>query len=153
MIVRDQPEAVAAAVSRLLWGDDRGFGPCKAIAFCAPDGTFEAGIVYHNWQPDNGVIEISAASVNRKWLNRDKLQEVFRYPFGQLGCRMVVARIGEHNARARRIWRAFGATETIIPELRNPAEGECVYTLTAPQWAQSKLSEVSHGQAPFSDPA
>jgi RimJ/RimL family protein N-acetyltransferase len=120
-------------------GFDRGFGPSSAIGF-VDDGEIVAGVIYHNWHPEGGVIEISAASSQRKWLNRSRLSVIFGYPFDQIKCRMVVARIGEHNARARRIWRSLGAREYAIPELRSPQEAEIVYTLTADQWRNGKFS-------------
>ena len=119
-------------------GFSRGFGPSQAIGF-EDDGEIVAGIIYHNWEPEAGVIEMSAASIRRDWLTRARLSVIFGYPFGQLNCRLVVARIGEHNARARRIWRSLGAREYAIPELRSPQEAEIIYTLTADQWASSKL--------------
>jgi hypothetical protein len=108
------------------------------MGFLDATGTVEAVIVYHNWQPEAGVIEISAASVNRSWSTRERVKAVFDYPFRH--CRMVVARIGEHNRRARRIWRSLGADEYLIPALRSPTESEVIFTLTADQWRASKLS-------------
>jgi hypothetical protein len=53
---------------------------------------------------------------------------------------MAVARIGEHNRRARRIWRSLGADEFVIPALRSPTEAEVIYTLTSEQWHNGKFS-------------
>lgn len=139
MTLYGHSEAVSGFVAALL-GFSEGFDPCQAIGFLDPSGTLEAGIVYHNWQPENQVIEISAASTHRKWLTRDRLKEIYGYPFDGLGCRIVVARIGEHNTRARRIWRSLGAREYAIPELRSPTEAEIIFTLTAETWRASKLS-------------
>lgn len=132
-------EHVAAFVAGLIPGCERGFGACQAIGF-DDGGELVAGIVYHNWSPESGVIEISAASSQRKWLTRDRLKTIFGYPFDQLQCRIVVARIGEHNKRARRIWRSLGSDEYVIPQLRSPTEAEVIYTLTAETWRDSKLS-------------
>jgi RimJ/RimL family protein N-acetyltransferase len=136
---------VAAFVAAQL-GYDRGFGECQAIGFCE-GGRIVAGVVYHNWMPENGVIELSAASDRRNWLTRARLSLIFGYPFDQIKCRMAVARIGEHNARARRIWRSLGAREFAIPELRSPQEAEIIYTLTADQWRDGKFARVQNGQA------
>ena len=138
------PDVEAFVAAQL--GFDRGFGECQAIGFCDA-GQIVAGVVYHNWVPENGVIELSAASACRKWLTRARLSVIFGYPFDQIKCRMAVARIGEHNARARRIWRSLGANEFAIPELRSPHEAEIIYTLTADQWYRGKFSKVEHGQA------
>ena len=129
-----------------LLGYPRGFGECQAVGFLDRDGKLVAGVVYHQYQPEQGVIEISAASTCRNWLNRARLAEIFDYPF-RIGCRLVVARIGEHNARARRIWRSLGSDEYVIPALRSPTESEVIYTLSAEKWRAGKFKDIQHGQA------
>lgn len=129
-----------------LLGYPRGFGECQAVGFLDGDGKLVAGVVYHQYQPEQGVIEISAASTCRNWLNRARLAEIFDYPF-RIGCRLVVARIGEHNARARRIWCSLGSDEYVIPALRSPSESEVIYVLSAEKWRAGKFKEIQHGQA------
>ncbi len=143
MILYGQSEAVAGFVAQLL-GYPRGFGECQAIGFLDSAGRLQAGIVYHNYQPENGVIEISAASTCRTWLNRDRLRTIFDYPF-RIGCRMIVTRTGEHNKRVRRIWRSLGADEIIVPSLRSPTEAEVIYTLTREQWQGGKFGKIANG--------
>ncbi|MGL5010980.1 MAG: hypothetical protein ACRC6I_13960 [Paracoccaceae bacterium] len=145
MILHGQSEIVARFVADLL-GFGRGFGECQAIGFLDAGGNLVAGIVYHQYQPEQGIIEISAASTCRSWLTRANLSEIFDYPF-RIGCRMVVARIGEHNQRARRIWRSLGADEYVIPALRSPQEAECIFTLSAEQWRNGKFGSKDHRQA------
>lgn len=142
-------EVVASFVADLL-SFELGFGESRAIGFLDHDGRLQAGVVFHNYQPNNGVIEISAASTCRNWLNRARLAEIFDYPF-RIGCRLVVARIGEHNARARRIWRSLGSDEYVIPALRSPTESEVIYTLSAEKWRAGKFKEIQHGEAKTSD--
>jgi len=144
LIIYGQTERVARFVADNIPGCSRGFGPCQAVGF-EKDGRLVAGVVYHNWNPETGVIEISAASTCRNWLNRDNLGEIFGYPF-RIGCRLVVARIAEGNNRARRIWRSLGSDEYIIPALRSPHEAEVIYTLSADQW-QASFGKRIYGQA------
>lgn len=132
-------QEVAAFVADQL-GFDRGFSECSAIGFCN-DGKLVAGFVYHNWVPENGVIEMSAASTTRRWINRARLFQIFAYPFDHIKCRMVVARHSEHNSTARRIWRSLGCSEYVIPELRSPTEAEVIATLTAETWRAGKFSQ------------
>lgn len=132
-------QAVADFVAAQL-GFDRGFGACQAIGFCE-DGNLVAGVVFHNWVPENGVIELSAASLHRRWLTRARLSAIFEYPFEQLKCRLAVARTSEHNATARRIWRSLGADEYVIPELRGPSEAEAIYLLHAEKWLSGKFQK------------
>ncbi|WP_420012243.1 hypothetical protein [Tateyamaria sp.] len=68
---------------------------------------------------------------------------IFRYPFDQIGCRAVVARHSEQNTRVIRIWRALGATQTKIPELRGPNEAEVVAVLTATLGGKANSGNVS----------
>lgn len=113
-------------------------GPAQFMGWARPDGIV-ASIAFHNYQPADGVIEISAYASTRDWLSKDRLRGVYSYPFDQLGVRLCVARISERNHTARRVWRALGASEFVIPELRGPGEAEAIYTLHRDQWAASKF--------------
>lgn len=141
----------AALSSRLLLGETfavcdfvaerigvEDFGECQALGFIDKDGVLEAGVVFNNWNPKTGVIEISAAARNRTWGTRERLRLIFDYPFGF--CRMVVARTSEHNPGPLRIWKALGAKQYRIEGLRAPDEAEIVTTLTADQWRSSRFS-------------
>lgn len=107
-------------------------------------GKLVAGTVYHNWHPDDGVIELTSYSDNPRWLTRKVVQAMFALPFDMLGARLVVLRVSEHNAKMRGIARRFGFHETIIPRLRGDNEAECVYTLSAHDWSNHRMSK--HGQ-------
>lgn len=126
-------------VASQIPGCERGFGASTAIGF-EENGRLVAGVVYHNWSPETQVIELSAGSSQRKWLTRERLRQIFDYPFDQLKCRLIVARTSERNARVRRIYRQLGAQEHIIPLLRGPDEAEVVITLTADAWRNSPFS-------------
>jgi hypothetical protein len=123
---------VADFVAALL-GFPRGFGECQAVGFLDAACVLEAGVVYHNWNPEAGVIEISAASTTRRWGTRGRLHMIFGYPFDHIGCQMVVARHAEDNP-VRRIWKALGASEHVIPRLRGRDRAECIATLTVEKW-------------------
>lgn len=121
-------------------GINRGFGPCKTGAVLTKDGRLAAGLVFHNWSPEAAVIEVSAAAINPAWAQRSVLQEAFGYVFGGAGCQMAVARCVESNHSVRRLWKAFGATEFIIPRLRGRHEAECIQSLTDDAWIASRLA-------------
>lgn len=116
----------------------RGFGNCTAIGW-VKDDTLIAGSVYSNYDRQAAVIEISSASIDPRWLTSDTINFMFSYPFDQLGCQMVVLRVSEKNQRMRRIATKFGFVEHLIPRLRGRDEDECVYTLTAEQWHDSRF--------------
>lgn len=107
-------------------------------------GVFEDGkpiavMVYHDFQPERGVIEISGASTDKRWLNRKSLWEMFRYPFLQLGVQLVVMRVSERNVMWNgrglpRLLKAYGFQSVTIPRLRGRDEGEIIFTLADDAW-------------------
>lgn len=124
---------VARLLTEIIPGCERGFDAFTSIGFGEP---LVAGVIYHNWQPEAGVIELSAAAKVRNWLNKRNLGIIFEYPFAQLGCQLCVARIAEDNRTARRIWAALGAKEHVIPRLRGKSKAEVISTLTAEAWGE-----------------
>lgn len=130
-----QSDAVCDWVKARLDGPE--FGNCQAVGV-VNDGLI-AGIVFHDWNPRSETIEVSAAADSPKWATRKTLTALFAYPFDGIGVRIVYARIAESNTRARRLWRAFGAKETAIPEMRGVGEAEIIATLTREQWQKSRL--------------
>jgi RimJ/RimL family protein N-acetyltransferase len=123
-----------------LAGEPPDFGNCRTMAIMNGDGEMVAGIVFHNWRPDHGVMEVSAAALDPKWATRGVLREAFGYIFDKAGCQLAVARTAEGNTRVRRLWRAFGATEYIIPRLRGRSASEAILTVTKEAWALSPLA-------------
>jgi RimJ/RimL family protein N-acetyltransferase len=105
-----------------------------------------AGLVFHNWEPDAGIIEVSAAAIDRRWLTRRVATEAMNYTFETCDCQMVLARHSEQNTPARKIWVALGSTETRIPRLYGRETDGIIATLTKEAWAVSKFNEVRYGQ-------
>ena len=113
------------------------FGHCRTAGIF--DGSrMVAGVVFHNWSPEYGVIEVSAAADDPRWARRDVLKQLLGYVFSI--AQLCVARTDEDNHRVRRLWVAFGASETIIPRLRGREAAEVVLTLPDDAWAASKLN-------------
>lgn len=119
-------------------------------------GVFESGrpiavMVFHDWQPERGVIEISGAATDKRWLNRKTLWEMFSYPFNEVGAQIVVMRVSERNVMWNgrglpRILKAYGFNSFEIPRLRGRDEGEIVFTLTDDDWRANGFHEVKNGQ-------
>lgn len=98
-----------------------------------------AGFVWHDFNPDHGTIEVSGYSTRRDWCSKPILRELFGYPFDQLGLRLVCARHAADNRPVRRIWKALGATEVILPQLRGDHADEAVALLHRDAWRNSKF--------------
>jgi len=98
-----------------------------------------AVVVYHNWYPENGVMELSCASTSPRWMTRPVLHEMFSFPFDRRGCQLVAMRVSEHNHTAEgrgllRMSHAYGFEEHRIPRLRGRDEAEIIFTLTDDAW-------------------
>jgi RimJ/RimL family protein N-acetyltransferase len=140
-------DAVAAFVaSQPPFDRSRGWGEYEAIGFLL-DNKLVAGVVFNNFDPVAGVIEMSAAATDPRWITRKSLLAVFGYVFDVAGCQMAVWRVAESNARLRSIARRIGFTEYVIPRLYGRHEAGTVQTLTAEQWTQSRFRRREIGQA------
>lgn len=132
---------VAQWVGWQIWGRMDAFDACTAMGVLRGD-KLVAGLVFHNWEPDHGVIEVSAAAVDRRWLTRKVASTALRYAFEECACQMVVARYSERNTPARKIWVALGSDETHIPRLYGRDTAGVIATLTKEAWGESRLNEV-----------
>lgn len=117
---------------------DLDFGECQALGFRI-GGDLIAGVVFQNWNPKAGTIEISAGATDPRWLSAKSLRAIFGYVFGTAGCQLCVLQVAEHNDRMRSIARRLGFTEFLIPRMRGRDEALVVYTLTAEQWGASRI--------------
>lgn len=106
-------------------------------------GKLIAGTVYHNWHPENGVIELTSAAISRRWLTRSVVNAMFDLPFHKLGCQLCALRVSEKNENMVQIARSFGFNEYLIPRLRGRDENEFIFTLTDDQWSASKYKRAA----------
>jgi RimJ/RimL family protein N-acetyltransferase len=129
-------DAVVAFVARLS-GCRPDFGNCQTMAVLDRDGRLVAGLVFHNYSPEYRVIEVSAAATDKRWATRKVLNAACDYIFAH--CQMAVARTHMENTATRRLWKALGAEEHILPRLRGRDASEAILLLTDDAWAQSKF--------------
>ncbi len=136
--VSDVDGVVARWVSRHIAGGHRGFNASTAIGI-VDDGELVAGVVYHDYNPEAGIIEISAASTTKRWLTRPVLSTLFSYPFDGVGCQMVVMRTEKGNRQdngrgMERLSKAYGFTQIEIPRLYGRNRHGIVHCLTEEAW-------------------
>jgi RimJ/RimL family protein N-acetyltransferase len=86
-LVFGKDEEVGKWVAAQLGMDDEAFYPCTAIGI-EKEGKLIAGVVYNNYQPEL-LIEMSIASLDKRWATRHNIKAFFRYPFIQLGLERV----------------------------------------------------------------
>jgi RimJ/RimL family protein N-acetyltransferase len=117
---------------------ERGFGKCKAIGIINEDGKLLGGLVYRNWCPEVGTIEISGAAVpGTNWLSRRTVNIMYDYPFYQCGCQMVIKTTMADNFIVLRIMAAIGFALHPIKRLGGRDRDGVVGTLTVEQWEES----------------
>lgn len=140
---------MSAWVANQIWpGKGRDFGKCQALAVIEGEKLI-AGMIYHNYEPDAGVIEISGAGTSKRWLTKETLRVMFQIPFIDWGCQAVVMRVSDEDAPLHSILDRYGFERFVIPRLRGRDKNENVFLLTDEAWAGNKFNrkEAAHGQA------
>jgi len=134
----DLNTAIGRFVCNEIWRGERQVEDFCSIGIL--DGeTLIAGVLYHNHYPEAGVIEMTAASVSKRWLTRPVLKAMFSLPFDGFGCQLCVLRVSEHNQPMIRIAKAYGFKDHIIPRLRGRNEAEVILTLADDDWRRSRF--------------
>jgi RimJ/RimL family protein N-acetyltransferase len=116
----------------------RGFGKCRAIGIADAEGKLLGGLVYRNWCPEVGTIEISGAAIpGTNWLSRRTVNVMYNYPFYECGCQMVIKTTMADNEIVLRIMAAIGFSLFKIPRLGGRYRDGVVGTLTVEDWEAS----------------
>lgn len=137
-------DATARWVASKIAGCERGWG--EFVALRVMRGGIVGGVVYHDWNPEAGTMQMSAAG--HDWLSRRVLYAMHAYPFEVAGCQMVALQTREDNTVMRRIAKVYGYTETIIPRLMGRDQNAAILTLTDDAWkGSSHYRSSTHGQA------
>jgi hypothetical protein len=139
--VYGQDEIVAHAVAQMIPDCRvRGFGPCKAIGVIDESGTLIAGIVYHNYHPEAGVIEMSLAALpNAQWRTRETLRRMYAYPFEQIGVQMVMHMTAASDERVLRQLATIGYMLVTVPRLLGRDRDGVLCLFTREAWEECKF--------------
>jgi RimJ/RimL family protein N-acetyltransferase len=118
-----------------------------AIGVATDDGLIVGGFVYHDHDTVAGLIEITGASVSKRWLTRDTLYALFSYPFEQLQCQMVFMKCMASDTALGRILMAYGFEPHPIERMFGRGKNGVIYTLTVEAWkANGFHKENANGQ-------
>jgi RimJ/RimL family protein N-acetyltransferase len=113
----DLTEHLAAwAAARIPHVGADGFGPCWAVGVVRGDA-LAAAVVFHDWQPQAGTVQLSCAAETPRWATRQVIGAVLGAAFaGRLGApaRKVWTAIPSSNARAIRFNRGIGLTQEAV---------------------------------------
>jgi RimJ/RimL family protein N-acetyltransferase len=107
MLVYGQDERVAEWVGKQLMKDAEAFKPCVAVGI-ERDDELIAGVVYNNYV--GHLIEMTIASLDKRWCDRHNLKALFAYPFTQLGLRRVQALCSDKDEGVKMFLKRLGFT-------------------------------------------
>ena len=125
-----------------------GFSAASKAIGVVEDGKLIAGLVYHNFDPGAGVIEMSGAAIPGKyWLTSETLRRIYDYPFLEVGAQMVVMRVAEENTTLLRVLAAIGYTFILVPRLLGYDKNCVLCTLTFEDWADNRFNRRDRRQA------
>ena len=142
-VVFGQDKLVAAWVAEQLGysGFDGMFGAIGVVK----DGSIIGGTVLHNIYPKEGVVEMTSACTDSRWLTRRMIRAIFAYAFDLLESQTVVMRVSETNTVMVNIAERFGFKGYLIPRLRGRNEAEWIFTMSDDQWRSSRFRNSNHG--------
>jgi RimJ/RimL family protein N-acetyltransferase len=125
-------------ITRRIWGEPREM--TDGTAMVVTDGNQVIGAcLFHNWHPEEGVVELTSASVSERWLSRPVLSAMFGYAFDDLKCQAAILRVDPANARMCRIAAAFGFKRYDIPRLRGRDKAEAIFVLGDDEWRSGRF--------------
>lgn len=127
--------------AQVIFNRPNDFGPCGSMGIFKNQKLI-AAIVFHGWQPEYGVIEISAAATNAAWLSKRIIRQIMAVCFDQHDCQQIVSRMATDNSRAIQIYEFLGFQKVLLPNMRGSGKHEWLMLLTKDQWATHRLNEV-----------
>jgi len=115
-------------------------GPYTALGVINGEGSLIGGLVYHNWSPDAGVIEMTGAAIpGSRWLTRETLTRMYAYPFEQLGVQMVVMMAAADDEPLLRQLASIGYMFVTIPRLLGADQDAVACLFTREAWQQCRF--------------
>ena len=139
--VYGQDEIIADFVTRMIpHANGRGFGKCKTIGVVNDDGHLIAGIVYHDYNPEAGVIMLAAAAIPKsRWLTRETIRRMYEYPFEQIGMQMIMQPTPADNEPLLRQLAALGFMFVSVPRMYGRERDGVLALLTREAWLTMKF--------------
>lgn len=129
---------LARFITERVWGGEQAMTEGTVMGV-ADGGKIIGACLFHNWHPDEGVIEMTSASASARWLSRPVLRAMFGYAFDTLKCQAAVMRVDPENKRMCRMAAAFGFKRYDIPRLRGRNKAEALFVLGDDEWRCGKF--------------
>jgi len=138
-------EQVAAWVAEHIpdVGQDGFSSPVTAIGV-ATDHLI-AGMVYHDYQPKFGTMQLSMAATSPMWARREIIHALLSYPFDQLGCQKIWTATALENVKALKVNEHVGfKREAILAHQFGRKRHAVIMRLLRPDYL--RLYGELHGQ-------
>jgi RimJ/RimL family protein N-acetyltransferase len=126
-------------VATRLHGDESVYADCGSLGIVS-DKKLLGAVLFHNWQPDFGTIELSAAADSPRWLLKQTIREIMGICFDQLQCQQIFSRMAADNERAAQIYEFLGFNCILLPNMRGAGKHEYLMLLTVDEWRENKLN-------------
>lgn len=133
---------VGAWVSGHLFGHPDGFRDFCTLSVWGDD--LRAGVVFHDYQPDAGTIQLSAYG-GAAWRSRRTINRIMGIAFDNLACQMIFLQTRATNIRAVSNANALGFSGHLIPRMFGREDDGWLFTLTDDAWRRSRL-RIDNGQ-------
>lgn len=140
-----QETNVEAALYELIHGEPGSFGLNYTIGFLNRWSVLELGVVFHNYFPSYGQIEMSMGSFRLNSLTSKRLAAIIDVAI-MLNVRMVVSRVAAENTRTLRLLQACGGVLTTIKDLRGEGKDEVFVTMKVTDLQNTKYWRKAHGR-------
>jgi RimJ/RimL family protein N-acetyltransferase len=114
-----------------------GFGPCVAGGVVR-DGVLVAGVVFHDYHPQYGTMQVSIAADHPRWASRPVLRAMFDYPFRQLGVDLLWAAMPADLPNVHAFNRRLGFKKEAVLRRRYGGKRHAVIaSMTRGEWENS----------------
>lgn len=122
--------ALTWAAERIPYMHGREFeASARAGAFLNDENRICGVVVFHDWQPDYGTIQVSAVATDPKWMHAHRLWvELFDYAYQTCGVQKIWTLTPHTNKRALRFIKALGFSPEAILEGQFGPHGHAVFS-------------------------
>ena len=114
----------------------------RAIGISDERNELIAGIVYFNYNPEAGTIEMSVEALpKQRWLTPTTLGVMFQYPFVHCGCQMLITKTMARSTHVLRMLAAMNFSLIRIPRAGGRNEDGVLALLTVEDWLASRFTK------------
>lgn len=98
-----------------------------------------AVLLFENFRPEDGTVEIGGAATSRMWMTRLVMNEIAEFVFRGLGCQMAIFRVPSSSKSVCALLKRAGMAFVEIPRLRGRDQPEHFFMMTDDAWDQNRL--------------